>query len=195
LKREYRFFVYTIASKSRVLYTGVTSKLRRRVSQHKGGLLEGFTRRYKCNRLVHVECFDDIRTAINREKQIKGWSRAKKVALVEATNPLWNDLAKDWFDAEAEQQIPRCARNDTVVDSFVTGGSTDEQQIPDCARIDTGVDFSVTNGSADQQRIPRCARNDTAGSETRYKEILERTNRCPSVLTLRRFSSLAPVRS
>lgn len=97
MPREYRFNVYIMASKSRVIYTGVTNGLEKRVWQHKNDLIEGFTNKYKCHRLVHAESFDDIRTAINREKEIKGWRREKKVALIEAANPLWDDLAAKWF--------------------------------------------------------------------------------------------------
>lgn len=94
MRRDYRFCVYIMASKSRTLYTGVTNNLRRRVFQHKHDLLEGFTQRYKIHRLVHWESFDDIRTAIDREKKIKHWDRKKRTALIESRNPTWEDLAE-----------------------------------------------------------------------------------------------------
>jgi putative endonuclease len=75
------------------LYTGVTSNLERRVREHRLGEHEGFTQKYRVHRLVHVESFHDARTAIGREKEIKAWRREKKVALIEATNPTWEDLA------------------------------------------------------------------------------------------------------
>ena len=64
--------------------------------QHKSAEVEGFSSQYKCNRLVYFESFDDIHKAIGREKQLKGWRRAKKTALIEAMNPRWEDLAEKW---------------------------------------------------------------------------------------------------
>ena len=93
-----QYFVYLMTNFGQtVLYTGVTNSLERRVWQHKNGTFEGFTKKYKCDRLVHYEEFSEIRQAIAREKQIKGWTRAKKNALVSATNPKWSDLAADWY--------------------------------------------------------------------------------------------------
>jgi putative endonuclease len=97
MKREYHFYVYIMASKSRVIYTGMTNNIENRVWQHKNDLIEGFTKKYKCHRLVHRESFDDVRNAINREKEIKAWRREKKIALIDAKNPFWNDLAEEWF--------------------------------------------------------------------------------------------------
>ena len=85
-----------MASRSRTLYTGVTSDIRRRVSQHKSMEQPGFTKRYKVTRLVYYEPFGNARDAIRREKEIKGWLRAKKIALIEKENPDWRDLAQDW---------------------------------------------------------------------------------------------------
>ncbi len=76
------------------LYTGITNNLTRRVYEHKHKLVEGFTSKYGLSRLVYYEVFDDIRLAIAREKQIKGWLRVRKLALIEAKNPEWNDLAE-----------------------------------------------------------------------------------------------------
>ena len=87
------YCVYILASRSRSLYTGVTNNLRSRVQQHRGGTVPGFASRYHTHRLVHYEVFTDIRAAIRREKEIKGWRRAKKIALIEKTNPTWEDLA------------------------------------------------------------------------------------------------------
>ncbi|MEM1117811.1 MAG: GIY-YIG nuclease family protein [Bacteroidota bacterium] len=83
--------VYLLASRSRALYVGVTNNLPRRLAEHRGGLSE-FTARYRIDRLVHVETYDQAADAIAREKQLKGWSREKKVALVERENPTWRDL-------------------------------------------------------------------------------------------------------
>ena len=91
------FFVYILASRSRVLYTGVTRDLRRRVHQHRLGLVPGFTQQYHVTRLVYFEETPSARSAFEREHQIKGWSRQKKLSLVESTNAGWLDLAADWF--------------------------------------------------------------------------------------------------
>ena len=81
------YYVYIMANKSRNLYTGVTNNLERRVLQHRRKLVPGFTARYNINRLVYYETFGDVRAAINRETEIKGWLRARKVALIESANP------------------------------------------------------------------------------------------------------------
>ncbi|HVP43210.1 MAG TPA: GIY-YIG nuclease family protein [Terriglobales bacterium] len=94
---EWRFWVYIMASRSRVIYVGMTGDLEERLWEHKNNLIEGFTQKYKCHRLVHFESFDDVRNAIEREKEIKGWRRSKKVALIEETNPTWEDLSAEWF--------------------------------------------------------------------------------------------------
>ena len=86
-------YVYIMASKNNtVLYVGVTSNLPRRVYEHKTGLIEGFTKQYNIHKLVYAEKFDNIKAAILREKQLKGWSRAKKDALITAANPDWSEL-------------------------------------------------------------------------------------------------------
>ena len=89
--------VYILASKRNgTLYTGVTSKLAKRVEQHKSCVVEGFTQRYGVHMLVWHEEHDTMASAIAREKQIKSWSRKRKIALIESANPLWNDLALEW---------------------------------------------------------------------------------------------------
>ena len=87
--------VYIMSSASRVLYIGVTGDLLRRVMEHKEMRIPGFTARYRVTELVYFEAFGDIRIAIAREKQIKGWLRARKIALVEPFNPRWRDLASE----------------------------------------------------------------------------------------------------
>ena len=87
------YYVYIMASISRTIYVGVTNDLESRVSQHKSGEIESFTQRYKCKKLVYYETYASIKQAIAREKQIKGWRRAKKVALIESLNPHWADLS------------------------------------------------------------------------------------------------------
>jgi putative endonuclease len=92
------FYVYMMTNQSRVvLYTGITNSLVRRVWQHQNSEIEGFTKTYKVNRLVYYECFNDPRTAIAREKEIKGWRREKKNALVKTKNPRWADLSPMLF--------------------------------------------------------------------------------------------------
>jgi putative endonuclease len=86
------YCVYILASASGVLYVGVTNSLMRRVWQHKQKLVPGFTAQYNVTKLVYYEVFDDVRAAIQREKQVKRWSRAKKVSLIEKKNPKWLDL-------------------------------------------------------------------------------------------------------
>jgi putative endonuclease len=94
--RDARYFVYILASRTRVLYVGVTNDLERRLWQHKRHAIDGFTARYNVVRLVHFEQTNDVRAAIAREKQLKGWRREKKIALIEAANPQWKDLSEEW---------------------------------------------------------------------------------------------------
>ncbi|MBI5118342.1 GIY-YIG nuclease family protein [Candidatus Poribacteria bacterium] len=93
-----RYYVYIMTNKSRCLYTGVTGDLVRRVNEHKERLVPGFTKKYNITRLVFFEETDDVQAAIAREKQIKGWLRAKKMALIEAVNPRWEDLSNGWCE-------------------------------------------------------------------------------------------------
>lgn len=87
------YYVYILASRKRgTLYIGVTNNIGRRVSEHRDGFGSKFARRYKVHRLVHIEPFDDIMDAIQREKRLKEWQRAWKVQLIEKTNPEWGDL-------------------------------------------------------------------------------------------------------
>jgi putative endonuclease len=93
--REY--YVYIMTNKSRTLYTGVTNALMRRVYEHKHKLIPGFTSKYNITMLVWFESFPNIRDAIECEKRIKGWLRAKKTALIESMNPDWKDLSEGWY--------------------------------------------------------------------------------------------------
>jgi putative endonuclease len=92
------YYVYILTNRSKTLYTGVTNDLLRRVHEHKQKLIPGFTQKYNINRLVYYEETSDVTEAIAREKQIKGWLRAKKIALIESRNPEWLDLSTDWFE-------------------------------------------------------------------------------------------------
>jgi putative endonuclease len=91
------YCVYIMSNVSKMLYTGVTNDLEHRVFQHKTKEVDGFTKKYNIHRLVYFEVFGEIREAIAREKQIKGWLRAKKAALIESVNPEWKDLAPEWM--------------------------------------------------------------------------------------------------
>jgi putative endonuclease len=91
------YFVYILSSRSRVLYVGVTSDLAKRVWQHRNHVFAGFSAQYNVTRLVHFEQTSEVREAIAREKEIKGWRREKKVALIESMNPHWNDLSEGWY--------------------------------------------------------------------------------------------------
>ncbi len=93
--RQYYVYILTNQGNS-VLYTGVTNDLERRLYEHANGLTPGFASKYRCHRLVYFEATESVDSAIAREKQIKAGSRAKKLALVEAMNPGWRDLAEDW---------------------------------------------------------------------------------------------------
>jgi putative endonuclease len=97
---EKYYFTYIVASRSLTLYIGMTGGLRTRVFEHKRKLRDGFSATYKCNRLVWFERFVDPSNAIAREKQLKGWTRAKKIALITKTNPTWIDLSETWFTRE-----------------------------------------------------------------------------------------------
>ena len=89
--------VYIMANSRRTIYIGVTNDLLHRVYQHKNFVLDGYASRYRLTKLVHFETFSSMREAIAREKQLKGWLRAKKVELIELQNPNWRDLSIDWY--------------------------------------------------------------------------------------------------
>ena len=92
-------FIYILTNKwHTVLYTRQTDSLENRLTQHKLGVFPGFTKRYSCDQLVYFERFDDMSMAIARENQIKGWTRAKKEALIATLNPDWDDLSRTWKD-------------------------------------------------------------------------------------------------
>ena len=92
-----QYFVYMLAGRRGVLYVGVTSHLPRRIQEHRARVFPGFTSQYRVTRLVYYESCSEPGVAIAREKQIKGWRRSKKIALVKSTNPGWKDLCGDWF--------------------------------------------------------------------------------------------------
>lgn len=90
------YYVYIMTNYSKTLYTGITSDLIKRVYEHKHKLVEGFTKKYNINRLVYFEETSDVNAAIEREKQIKGWLRRKKITLIESVNLSWRDLSEDF---------------------------------------------------------------------------------------------------
>jgi putative endonuclease len=132
--KDHTYFVYILASKSRVLYIGISNSVQRRTTEHRDEL-EGFCRRYRVWRLVHYERFHYVLNAIHREKAVKGWSRVKKIALIEATNPTWEDLS---------QQFGSPAQLGHIPPQHFGGGN--EQQIPRrCAPLDDKGDESGYN--------------------------------------------------
>ena len=96
MSKEY--YVYIMTNKSRTLYTGVTNNLMRRVHEHKNKLVSGFTSKYNIQFLIYYESTSNIHVALQREKQIKGWLRSKKIALINSMNPKWKDLSEEWFE-------------------------------------------------------------------------------------------------
>ena len=97
------YYVYIMTNRSRTLYTGVTNDLHRRVWEHKSQATPSFTSRYRITQLVYFETTSDIRAALSREKEIKGWVRRKKVRLIETANLQWRDLSADWFGADEQR--------------------------------------------------------------------------------------------
>jgi len=116
MREEKRYYVCIMASRSLTLYTGVTGDICNRALQHKAGEIEGFTWKYHINRLVYCETFKYVDKAIAREKQIKAWTRAKRLALIKTMNATWQDLAEDW-GKPTKLQIPRFARDDNPKES------------------------------------------------------------------------------
>lgn len=94
--QEKMYYTYIVASRSHNFYIGFTSGIEVRATQHKEGRCEGYSKQYNCNRLVWFERHPFVHDAIAREKQLKGWSRAKKIALIERDNPAWVDLSEEW---------------------------------------------------------------------------------------------------
>ena len=101
-----RYYVYIMANAGRMLYTGVTNDLERRVFEHKRKLVQGYTAKYDVTRLVYYEATANVLAALAREKQIKGWLRKKKVALIESANPGWRDLSHDWDRQDVSRSLP-----------------------------------------------------------------------------------------
>ena len=103
MSKEY--YVYIMTNHSRTLYTGVTNDIARRVYEHRQKLILGFTTKYNISRLVYYAETSDVRAAIERERQIKGWTRERKLALIEAHNPGWLDLSEDLVPSDADPSL------------------------------------------------------------------------------------------
>jgi len=101
------FYTYIVARRSLTLYIGITRDLEKRAFEHKCKLFDGFTAAYHCDRLVWFESFGDPRRAIAREKQLNGWIRAKKIALIKKTNPTWIDMSEKWWTPEQMEWMRR----------------------------------------------------------------------------------------
>ena len=125
------YYVYIMTNRSGTLYIGVTNDLERRVLEHKSGEGSGFTKRCKLDRLVYFEETSDVLDAIAREKQLKGWLRRRKVALIAVQNPLWRDLSEGWCDedpgawtSQVKNEILCFAQNDTSSSSDGSSSNT-----------------------------------------------------------------------
>ena len=94
------YYVYILANKGRMLYTGITSNIEKRIYEHEHHLINGYTKRYNINKLVYFEETNDVNAAIEREKQLKCWLRHKKISLIESVNLEWQDLAETWFQEQ-----------------------------------------------------------------------------------------------
>ena len=97
---ERTYFTYIVASRSRTLYIGMTNDMVRRTFEHRQKKHPGFAARYNCTRLVWFQRFASVSEAIQREKELKGWTRARKIALIQSTNPTWEDLSEPWHARE-----------------------------------------------------------------------------------------------
>ena len=97
-ERERRYSVYILGSMSGALYIGITSNLVFRIRQHKDHTFRGFTAKYDVDRLLYYETYGEVSTAIAREKQLKGWKRERKIALIEKSIPQWTDLSRAWYE-------------------------------------------------------------------------------------------------
>ena len=132
-----QFYVYMLCNKTRsTLYIGVTNDLERRIGEHRGKLIEGFTARYSLNRLVFFEVYADPLNAIAREKQLKGWRREKKDRLIAKANPHWEDLAADWL-----VQVPKVFGDDGgAAAALADAGEISDPSAPQGFAQDDGVE-------------------------------------------------------
>lgn len=113
-----QYYVYIMTNRSKTLYVGITNNLVRRVYEHKQKLIDGFTKKYNMTWLAYFEETNNARSAIAREKQIKGWLRIKKITLIETVNSGWKDLAEDWYRRDSSASPQTCPERDSSVTSF-----------------------------------------------------------------------------
>jgi putative endonuclease len=146
MREEKRYYVYIMASRSLTLYTGVTGDIYHRALQHRAGEIEGFTRKYHVNRLVYYETFKYVNNAIAREKQIKAWTRAKRLALIKAMNPTWQDLAEGWGEL-TKLQIPHAVRDDNSKSAAVVQEQDKEEEGKEESRIGPKPNPQVQRGA------------------------------------------------
>ena len=100
------YWIYVLTNKRNgTLYIGVSNSLERRIWEHKAKIIEGFSKRYGLDRLAHFEEFRDVHDAIAREKEIKGWLRTRKIALIETGNPAWSDLSAGWYGENVDSSL------------------------------------------------------------------------------------------
>jgi putative endonuclease len=151
MAKEHCYYVYILSSKSRAIYTGVTNDLHTRVWQHKEGRGGGFTSKYRVNRLVYYETYQDVEEAILREKRVKGWIRQKKVALISSRNPTWEDLSDGW-----DFVSPYKPRAEARQRAEATLGASNKQQVLRCAQDDK----QQQKQSQKQKQVLRCAQDD-----------------------------------
>ena len=124
------YYVYVLTNNSGTLYVGMTNDLYRRLQEHRDGVGSAFTSRYKVHRLLYFEDTSDVKSAFEREKQLKGWTRARKLELIKAINPKMQDLSEEWFESMSDARAPRNAvpvpaahGNDQALGSIAQGGS------------------------------------------------------------------------
>ena len=155
------YCVYILASRSRNLYTGVTNNLQRRTIQHREKLVPGFTSKYNIFRLVHFEVFTDIRNAIAREKEIKGWRREKKIWLIKRHNPTWEDLAEaclaegQRFERKRQENAARAETGKTVTAKKKATAPTEEKADPSPPFANSATGFGMTTSDEDTERPRR----------------------------------------
>jgi len=145
MSKEY--YVYIMTNKSRTLYIGVTNNLMRRVHEHKNKLVPGFTSKYNIQFLVYYEAGNDINAAIAREKQIKGWLRSKKIALIDSMNPQWKDLSEEWDISK--RAVEPSAKGHVILSPSITQGKLREESLRLSQRP---FPFATAQGQGDTNR-------------------------------------------
>jgi len=149
-RQDHNYYVYMVASRSHVLYCGITNNLWRRMEQHREGNIEGFTADYKCTRLVWFERFQYVGNAITREKQIKRWRREKKIALIKQANLTWIDLCEAWTSTAGPSTSLRSGRDDNSEEQRSTANPADNPtDLSVAGRKTKGPSTSLPSGPDD----------------------------------------------